>query len=53
MDGYGIRWGHDFEGYQYPADSYRSFLPMIEKFGVATAEEMDIDTLAERLREEV
>ncbi len=45
--------GHDFEGYQYMADSWRSFLPMMEKFGVATADEVDIDTLAERLREEV
>ncbi len=30
--------GHDFEGYQYMADSWRSFLPMMEKFGVATAD---------------
>jgi ubiquinone/menaquinone biosynthesis C-methylase UbiE len=45
--------GHNFEGYQYMADSWRSFLPMMEKFGVATADEVDIDTLAERLREEV
>ena len=45
--------GHNFEGYQYVADSWRSFLPMMEKFGVATADEVDIDTLAERLREEV
>ncbi len=45
--------GPDFEGYQYMADSWRSFLPMMEKFGVATADEVDIDTLAERLRAEV
>jgi hypothetical protein len=45
--------GHNFEGYQYMADSWRSFLPVVEKFGVATADEVDIDTLAERLREEV
>ena len=45
--------GHNFEGYQYMADSWRSFLPMMEKFGVATADEVDIGTLAERLREEV
>ena len=30
--------GHNFEGYQYMADSWRSFLPMMEKFGVATAD---------------
>ena len=45
--------GHDFEGYQYMADYWRSFLPMMEKFGVATADEVDIDTLGERLRDEV
>lgn len=30
--------GHNFEGYQYMAYSWRSFLPMMEKFGVATAD---------------
>ena len=45
--------GQDFEGYQYMADMLRSILPIMEKFGVATADEVDIDTLADRLREEV
>ena len=45
--------GPDFEGYQYMADMLRSILPIMEKFGVATADEVDIDTLADRLREEV
>ena len=41
--------GLDFEGYQHVADSVRSTLPMMEKFGVATADEVGIDTLADRL----
>ena len=45
--------GLDFEGYQHVADSVRSTLPMMEKFGVATADEVGIDTLADRLRDEV
>ena len=40
-------------GYQYIAESIRSFVPLMEEFGIATAEEVDIETLAERLRAEV
>ena len=40
-------------GYEYLANSFRSILPLIEAYGLATAEEVDIDTLAERLRAEV
>ncbi len=45
--------GPDFAGYQYLADVIRSILPMMERFGVATAAEVNIDTFADRLREEV
>jgi SAM-dependent methyltransferase len=44
--------GPDYGGYTYLADSIRSMLPLMEQFGVATADEVDIDTLAERLRDE-
>lgn len=40
-------------GYAYSAAFIRSILPSIEKFGIATAAEIDIDTLAERFRNEV
>jgi hypothetical protein len=45
--------GPDFAGYRYLADVIRSILPLMERFGVATAAEVNIDTLADRLREEV
>lgn len=38
--------------YDYMAGVVRSLLPMMERFGVATADEVGIDTLAERLRHE-
>jgi CheY-like chemotaxis protein len=42
-----------FGGYSYGANTVRSLLPMMEKLGVATADEVGIDTLADRLRDEV
>lgn len=39
--------------YDYLANTLRSLLPMVERVGVATAAEIEIDTLAERLRTEV
>lgn len=45
--------GPDFVGYAYITDVMRSILPMMEQFGVATAAEVDIDTLTERLRDAV
>jgi hypothetical protein len=45
--------GPDFAGYQYIANTVRSALPLMERLGVATAVEVDIDTLADRLRVEV
>ena len=34
------------------AESVRSMLPLITRLGVATDDEIDIDTLADRLRDE-
>ncbi len=42
-------WG----GYQFIAAAFRSLLPLLEAYGIATAEEVDLDTLAARLRAEV
>ena len=39
-------------GYPYIADSFRSLLSLLEEFGIATPEEVDVKTLAERLRKE-
>jgi hypothetical protein len=44
--------GPDFPGYDYGAESMSSMLPLILKLGIATEEEVGIDTLAERLRAE-
>ena len=46
--GGGPEWG----GYDYAAMTLRTLLPATLKFGLATSEEVDIDTLAERLRDE-
>ena len=40
-------------GYRYMATIFQSLLPLLEKYGLATAEQVDVDTLATRLREEV
>lgn len=45
--------GATFDGYAYLADATRSMLPAIEQCGVATAADIAIDTLAERLRIDV
>jgi hypothetical protein len=42
----------DWPGFDMRADDVRTFLPLILQLGLATEEEIDIDTLAERLREE-
>jgi hypothetical protein len=39
--------------YEWLAETVRTLLPMIVQTGVATKEEIDIDTLADRLREDV
>jgi ubiquinone/menaquinone biosynthesis C-methylase UbiE len=45
--------GPDSAGYEYVAQVVRSLLPMMERFGVVSAEVVGIDTLAARLRDEV
>jgi SAM-dependent methyltransferase len=44
--------GSDFAGYAYLAGIFRSILPLMERFGISTASAVEVDTLAERLREE-
>lgn len=45
--------GPDSPMYQFVAHHVRSVLPFIERFGIATAQEVGIETLAQRLRDEV
>jgi hypothetical protein len=45
--------GTDFGGYHYAALTVRNLLPAIEAAGIATAAEIDVDTLAIRLRDAV
>lgn len=45
--------GPEWAGYGYIASMLRTLLPLIVKFGVATAEEVDIDTFEARFRDEV
>ena len=42
----------DSEVYEFAAETVRALLPIIEGQGVATAAQLDLDTLADRLREE-
>jgi hypothetical protein len=44
--------GPDWAGYDYLAETLRSLLPVIERFAPTDLTGLDIDTLAERLREE-
>jgi ubiquinone/menaquinone biosynthesis C-methylase UbiE len=44
--------GSEWEGYKLAAETVRSMLPLMVKFGIATAEEVEVETLAERLQEE-
>jgi ubiquinone/menaquinone biosynthesis C-methylase UbiE len=45
--------GPESPAYEYLADTIRSLLPAILKFGIATAAEVEIETLAARLRAEI
>jgi SAM-dependent methyltransferase len=45
--------GPDWPGYEYMARLIRTILPQITKFGVATEQDVGIDTLAGRLRAEI
>ena len=40
-------------GYEFIANGIRSLVPLMEAFGIATAQDVDVETLAERLRAEV
>ena len=42
----------EWPGYEQRAATFRNLLPLIETHGIATAEELDVETLAERLRAE-
>jgi ubiquinone/menaquinone biosynthesis C-methylase UbiE len=44
--------GRDWTGYEVMADLVRSMLPRMVRHGVATEEQVDVDTLADRLRAE-
>ncbi|HEY9391787.1 MAG TPA: class I SAM-dependent methyltransferase [Mycobacteriales bacterium] len=52
MDAY-MGGGPNWTGYQVMAELVRSLLPNIVEFGIATAEQVDVDTLAERLRADI
>jgi ubiquinone/menaquinone biosynthesis C-methylase UbiE len=43
----------DWPGFAYAQESFRSLLPLLEEFRVATAADVDVDTLAARWRAEV
>jgi len=43
----------DWPGFDYIADSLCSLLPLLERFGIATPQQVDADTLAARVCEEV
>ena len=40
-------------GYSYVANGFRSLLPLIVEYGIATEEEVGVETLAQRVRQEV
>jgi hypothetical protein len=52
IQGARVESGPDSPAYTVVAQLARTLLPLMERTGVATAAEMDIDTLAGRLREE-
>ena len=43
----------NWAGYEYLANSFRSLVPLMEAYGIATADEIDVDTLAARIQTEV
>jgi ubiquinone/menaquinone biosynthesis C-methylase UbiE len=47
-----VHCGPEATGYEYATQVLRSLLPTVERNGVATAAEIEIDTLADRLRED-
>lgn len=47
-----VECGPAAQGYEYLTGVMRSLLPLIERSGIASAEQVGIDTLAQRLRED-
>jgi ubiquinone/menaquinone biosynthesis C-methylase UbiE len=45
--------GPDWLGYQWLVEGIRTFMPTIQQFNLASVAEIDIDTLENRIREEV
>ena len=43
----------DWPGYDFVASSFRSLSPLLDSYGIVSPEELDVDTLADRLRAEV
>ena len=43
----------NWAGYEYLANSFQSLVPLMEAYGIDTADEVDVDTLAERIQAEV
>ena len=43
----------DWPGFEYLANSFRSLVPLMEAYGIATADALDVDTLAARIQAEV
>jgi ubiquinone/menaquinone biosynthesis C-methylase UbiE len=43
----------NWPGYQYVEDTFKSLLPLLEKHNIVTNETLDVDTLAQRVRDEV
>jgi ubiquinone/menaquinone biosynthesis C-methylase UbiE len=52
IQGARVESGPDSDAYNSVTQLTRTLLPLMERFGVAAASEVDIDTLADRLREE-
>jgi SAM-dependent methyltransferase len=45
--------GRNWPGYEYVAATVRSLLPLMTALGLADPDDIDLDTLAERLRDEI
>lgn len=43
----------DWPGFEYLANSFRSLVPLMEAYGIAAADALDVDTLAARIQAEV
>jgi hypothetical protein len=48
-----IAGGSDYSVCMHIAEAVRSLIPAMERFGIATGSELDVETLAERLQREI